>query len=190
MQNFSLKPSQPASRPLVFLDIDDVLAVHRLYNTREALAALRGDDGVNADAIWRHIFHASARDNLRRLHDEFEPMYVISSSWTLHLNHGQFAEIFHHTGLEFVPSNFHEHWRTPREEGSYRLMEIDGWLDEHMLLTPVPYLIIDDVISGQSIPGSHLEPQSVLCDAWVGFTHPKLKTAQKILRSQLEGSSS
>jgi len=53
-------------------------------------------------------------------------------------------------------------------------------------LTPVPFLILDDMLSGQSIPGSHLECNAVLCDAWVGFTHPKLRAAQKILREQLK----
>lgn len=173
-------------RAVVFLDIDDVLCVHRLYNTRQVLAVLGGDETVDATEVWQQIFHASARDNLRQLHDEFEPIYVISSSWVLHLSREQLCETFRRTGLEFVAENLHEHWCTPREsEGSsYRLVEIEAWLDTHALLTPAPFVILDDLVSGQSIPGSHLEDNAVLCDAWVGFTHPKLRSAQKILRDR------
>jgi len=175
-------------RAVVFLDIDDVLCVHRTLNTRQVLATLAGDETVDAVQVWQQIFHAAARDNLRQLHDEFAPKYVISSSWTLHLNREQLCETFKRTGLEFVSENLHEHWCTPRDDDSYRLTEIVAWLDTHALLTPVPFLILDDMLSGQSIPGSHIEDSSVLCDAWVGFTHPKLRTAQKILRLQLKKS--
>ena len=178
-------PSTSSARPVVFLDIDDVLCVHRTLNTRQVLAALAGDETVDAAAVWQQIFHASARENLRQLHDEFAPMYVISSSWTLHLTCEQLCETFRMTGLDFITENLHEHWRTPRDDDSYRMTEIDAWLDTHALLTPVPFLILDDLISGQSIPGSHLEGNAVLCDAWTGFTHPKLRSAQKILRDQV-----
>ncbi|WP_373991422.1 HAD domain-containing protein [Duganella sp. BuS-21] len=173
-------------RAVVFLDIDDVLCVHRTLNTRQVLAVLAGDNSVDAHEVWQQIFHASARDNLRQLHDEFTPEYVISSSWTLHLNREQLCETFKRTGLEFVSDNLHEHWCTPRDDDSYRLTEIEAWLDTHASLTPVSFLILDDMLSGQSIPGSHLEDHAVLCDAWVGFTHPKLRTAQKILRAKMK----
>ena len=61
----------------------------------------------------------------------------------------------------------------------------EGRVDVHALGTELPHVILDDHISGQSIPGSHLEERSLLCDAWVGFTYPKLRSAQKILRDQL-----
>jgi hypothetical protein len=179
-------PDAEKLRAVVFLDIDDVLCVHRTLNTRQVLAVLAGDISVDAREVWQQIFHASARDNLRQLHDEFMPEYVISSSWTLHLNREQLCETFKRTSLEFVADNLHDQWCTPRDDDSYRLTEIDAWLDTHVVLTPAPFLILDDMLSGQSIPGSHLEDRSVLCDAWVGFTHPKLRTAQKILRQQLK----
>lgn len=175
----------PAQRPVVFLDIDDVLCVHPTVNTRQVLAALTGDETANATEVWQQVFHAAARENLRQLHAEFAPWYVISSSWTLHLTREQLCETFLRTELEFVAENLHEHWQTPRDDDSYRLVEIDAWLDTHALVAPVAYVILDDLVSGQSIPGSHLEDHAVLCDAWIGFTHPKLRTAQKIFRTQL-----
>lgn len=179
-------PGTSPARPVVFLDIDDVLCVHRTLNTRQVLAALAGDETVDAAEVWQQIFHAAARENLRQLHDEFEPMYVVSSSWTMHLTREQLCETFRQTSLGFVAESLHEFWCTPRDDDSYRLVEIEAWLDSHALLTPVPYLVIDDLVSGQSLRDSHLEEMCVLCDAWVGFTHPKLRSAQKILRSQVQ----
>lgn len=174
-------------RAVVILDFDDVLAVHREYTSSQVLAAFKSSTLDATPAMWDHIFHYSARTNLRTLHDEFTPKYVISSSWTLHFDRAQICEVLRRTGLEFVAENLHQDWCTPREEGSYRLTEIDGWLDMHALGTPLPFVILDDLLSGQSLPGSHLEERAVLCDAWIGFTHPKLRSAQKILRDQLRG---
>ena len=171
-------------RPIVFADLDDVLAIHREHNSFQVLTAFKHAALDDVPNLWKYIFDASASKNLRTLHDEFAPEYVISSSWASFLDRAQICEVLRRSGLEFVVENLHHDWCTPREEGSYRLTEIDEWLDTHALGTPLPYVILDDHISGQSIPGSHLEERAVLCDAWVGFTHPKLRSAQKILRSQ------
>lgn len=172
-------------RPVVFTDLDDVLAIHQEHNSIQVLAAFRHAARDDVPSLWKYLFDASACKNLRTLHEEFVPEYVISSSWTLFLDRAQICEVLRRTGLEFVEENLHHDWCTPREDSSYRLTEIDGWLDMHALGTPLPYVILDDHMSGQSIPGSHLEERAVLCDAWIGFTYPKLRSAQKILRDQL-----
>jgi hypothetical protein len=154
-------------------------------NTREVLAALAGDETVDAPAVWQQVFHVAAVEYLRQMHLEFEPQYVISSSWTLHLSKAQLIETFRRTGLEFVAENLHEHWCTPRDDDSYRLVEIDSWLDTHALVAPVPLLVIDDVVSGQSLASSHLEDRCVLCDAWGGFMFKQLAHARGILQAQL-----
>ena len=172
--------------PIVVLDIDDVVALHKEHNSFQVLAAFKQAALDEVPSLWKHLFDASACKNLRTLHDEFVPEYVISSSWTSFLlDREQICEVLRRTGLAFVAENLHQDWCTPREDGSYRLTEIDGWLDMHAFGTPLPYVILDDHMSAQSLPGSHLEKRTVLCDAWVGFTHPKLRSAQKILRDQL-----
>ena len=173
-------------RPLVFLDIDDVLCVHRTLNTKDVLAVLASDETIAASTVWQNIFHRHAVENLRQLNDEFQPWYVISSSWTLHLDKEQLCEAFEATGLGFVADNLHEHWHTPRDENSYRLVEIEAWLDTQAwrgsrLYATGRCLIIDDVLSGQSLVGSHLESQTVFCEASAGFLYPQLKQAREIL---------
>jgi hypothetical protein len=174
-------------KPLVFLDFDDVLAVHREHDSRRVESAFKEGTLDHVPELWQWLFHYSARTNLQALHDEFNPEYVISSSWTLFLDRPQIVEVLRRTGLEFVADNLHREWRTPRKQESYRLTEIDDWLDLNNLVAPRPFVILDDELSGQSIPGSHLEERAVLCEAWVGFTHPKLKLAQQIIRAQLTG---
>ncbi|MEV4780122.1 HAD domain-containing protein [Burkholderia sp. LMU1-1-1.1] len=177
-------------RALVFLDIDDVLCVHRTLNTKDVLAVLDNDGTVDASTVWQQIFHRHAVENLRQLDDEFRPWYVVSSSWTLHLTREQLCAAFEATGLGFVADNLQEHWCTPRDDDSYRLVEIDAWLDLHAwrgtrLLAAAPYVIIDDVLSGQSLVGSHLEEHAVFCDASGGFLYPQLEAARKILGASL-----
>lgn len=175
-----------ARRPVVFLDIDDVLCVHRTLNAKDVLAVLENDGTVDASTVWQQIFHRHAVENLRQLDDEFRPLYVISSSWTLHLSKEQLCATFAATGLGFVAESLHVHWCTPRDEDSYRLVEIDAWLDTHAwrgsrLLAPAPFVIIDDMLSGQSLVGSHLEEHTVFCEASGGFLYPQLKQAREIL---------
>ena len=172
-------------RPVVVLDLDDVLAVHQEHNSFQVLEAFKRAALDDVPALWKFLFDASACKNLRTLHEEFVPEYVISSSWASFLDRTQICEVLRRTDLGFVVENLHHDWCTPREENSYRLTEIDRWLDDHASVRPLPYLILDDLISGQSLLASHLEKRSVLCDAWIGFTHPKLRSAQKILRNQL-----
>lgn len=171
-------------RPVVVLDLDDVIAIHPEHNSIQVLAAFRASALDDVPRLWKYLFDASACKNLRTLHDEFVPEYVVSSSWASFLDREQIGEVLRRTGLGFVVENFHQDWRTPRTDDSYRLTEIDSWLETHTLGTPQPYVILDDLMSGQSLQGSHLADRAVLCDAWVGFTHPKLRSAQRILRSQ------
>lgn len=172
-------------RPVVFLDIDDVLCVHQTLNTREVLAALAGDICTSVEATWEHIFHFPARHNLLQLHEEFFPWYVISSSWTMHLSKEQLCEVFSKTGLDFVKENLHENWCTLRSADSYRLSEIDAWLDVYMHPAIGAILILDDELSGQSLVGSHFEEQTVFCGESSGFLYPELVAARKILQDQL-----
>lgn len=174
-------------RPLVFLDFDDVLATHRIHDSTQVVIAFKNNALNDATELWQWVFHYSARKNLQTLHEEFHPEYVISSSWTGFLSRDQIVEVLRRTGLEFVADNLHREWHTPRESDSYRLTEIECWLDSHNLLVQRPFVILDDELSGQSVSGSHLEARAVLCDACVGFTHLKLILAQQILRAQSPG---
>lgn len=170
--------------PTVFLDFDDVLAVHKVHNDYRVLEAFDCGELDTASELWSNVFNAGARKNLLALHEEFEPSYVISSTWASYLNRDQIREVLSRTGLQFVSENLNEDWRTPRDSVSGRLSEIEAWLEQHVPEANHAYVIIDDHMSGWALSGSWLEDRTVFCDAWVGFTYPKLRTARKILQKQ------
>jgi len=169
------------SRPVVFLDFDDVLAIHPIHNGYRVLDAFAQGATETVPELWANVFDAAARGNLQKLHDEFQPNYVISSSWASYLDVNQISEVLMWAGLEFVNANRSEHWCTPRDANSSRLSEIEAWLELYASIDAPAFVILDDHMSGGALAGSWLEERTVFCDAWMGFTYAKLRTARKIL---------
>lgn len=195
LKNLEVTPSGgkdvlDVTRPLVFLDIDDVLCIYQTLNTRDVRAALSDDLTVNADKVFSEIFHPVACCYLRELHDEFQPLYIISSSWTLHLDREQLCQTFLRTGLDFVAHNLHSKWRTARTDDSNRRSEIEAWFEDWLQPPPLvnrpPVLIIDDLRSGVTLFASSLASVTVFCADGVGFTFRELRDARGILRNQLK----
>jgi hypothetical protein len=171
-------------KPLVFLDFDDVIAIHPDYTSGVVLAALRSDEPHAATELWGNVFHQELRANLERLHDEFEPSYVISSTWSTYLSRDEILEVLICGGLGFVAASLHSNWRSATEVGSYRVTDIAAWLRTNGATRPFAYVILDDLSSGRTLVGSVLEPHTVFCDEWVGFTGIQLERAVAILRAQ------
>lgn len=169
-------------KPVVFLDFDNALAIHKFSDNVRVLDA-------NAMALidafpdlWLTVFDSAARRNLQTLHREFQPQYVISSSWAFHLNLEEMQKMLKRCGLKFVALNLRERWRTPRNETSSRLSEIEAWLELEAWKDDHTYVIIDDHASGAELSGTWLEGRTVFCDAWVGFSEAKLVAARQILQ--------
>ena len=159
--------------------------MHQVHNGHRVLDAFAGEGAEVAAELWTSVFDAGARKNLLALHEEFHPDYVISSSWASYLNRDQICDVLSRTGLQFVRENLSEHWCTPRDSVSGRLSEIEAWLEQHVSEAGPTYLIIDDHVSGWALSDSWLEDRTVFCDAWLGFTYAKLRTARKILQKQI-----
>jgi hypothetical protein len=117
-------------KPVIFLDIDDVLCLRyegpdSHARTLDGMLWETGDDPTALAAlpeseIWTRVFDANARANLSRLHAAVGPdvRYVISSSWAEIFSRTQICEVFRRTGLQFVVDNLHrgtpDSWATPR----------------------------------------------------------------------------
>lgn len=71
---------------LIFLDFDDVLAIDPYKNSPQGMFVFRSGFIDDATGLWQGLFHELARSNLLTLHNEFEPEYIISSSWTMFLS--------------------------------------------------------------------------------------------------------
>lgn len=171
-------------KPLVFLDFDDVIAIHPDYTSRVVLAALRFGKPHLAIELWANVFHQELRANLARLHHEFDPIYVISSSWSTYMSRDEIQDVLIRGGLGFVAESLHSRWRSATDVGSFRVTDIVAWLRTNGSAIPCAYVILDDSSSGRTLVDSVLEPNTVFCDEWVGFTEVQLERAVAILRAQ------
>jgi len=176
-------------KPLIFLDMDDVMCVDDQYHSTEMLLYFQAKKTHSAE-LWEHLVSKTAAENLRQLHAEFLPLYVISSSWATFLSREQMCEALTRTGLEFIVKNLHDDWRTPRALSSSRRDEIEWWLEANRE-PDQSFLVIDDTHSGHTLMGSYLahEGHLVLCSAGgrTGFNSDKLEIACRRLRRQLGG---
>jgi hypothetical protein len=171
------------ARPLVFLDMDDVLCLDDVHHSGQMLKIFE-QKIPDYPEMWERLVDPGAAENLRQLHAEFNPVYVISSSWATYLDREQMCEALTRTQLQFVVENLHTEWRTPRALSSSRRDEIEWWLEAHRELSQ-PFLIIDDSRSGAVLAHSPLalDGHVVLCRSGLGFTKKPLKEAcRKLLR--------
>jgi hypothetical protein len=173
-------------RPVIFLDIDDVLAISREYTSNEVVAAFKASALDDSPESWAGLISSEARANLATLHKEFWPQYVISSLWSTYLTREQIQVIFRRTGLDFVANNMHKRWTTRKGMGPSRTDEIESWIAKHRQ-TRQAMLVLDDCESGIGLRTSSLDRRGlvVLCEPWVGFTVEKLVGAQSLLRAQM-----
>ncbi|MEG1971361.1 MAG: HAD domain-containing protein [Burkholderiaceae bacterium] len=179
------------SRPIVFLDIDDVLCLNSHYNGQSAASAakahLAGEHHEVVGDLWATVFDAEAVSAMLILNDIAKPHYVISSTWAQY-GRPLLSEIFRRTGLGVVADNLHADWLTPRRVDSNRVSEIRWWLDGHAEVRESGfYLVLDDEISGPSLQcgtearESGIEHHTFLCKANEGLTLDALYRASGIL---------
>ena len=173
-------------RPLIFLDIDDVIAINSDYSGSKVASFFKGELGIEAADLWTKLFLPNAVSNLFALHKEFLPEYVITSSWTNYLDRPQLQSVFQKTGLDFIGENLHFQWTTPKSTIAGRLIELQTWIarfgNESQLV-----LIIDDTESGWNLEKSvfDLNEQIVFCEPRIGFVKHRLDKARQILRRQI-----
>lgn len=173
------------SRPIIFLDMDDVLCISDKYNSFQVMMCFR-ENQLDWPELWASLVDADAARNLQSLHQEFKPQYVVSSSWATYLDRSQMSEVFARTQLDFVSQNLHVEWKTPRAPTMSRWEEIEAWLEQFRTAV-APILVLDDTESGSSLVASLFASrgQVVLCDRYIGLTVEKLILARQALRHQL-----
>lgn len=180
-----LQPVVATLAPLVFLDMDDVLCLHKDYHSGRMLQIFKQPVPDDPE-LWKWLVDAGAAENLRQLNAEFRPAYVISSSWATYLNREQMCEALTRTQLQFVVENLHPEWRTPRARSSSRRDEINWWLDAHRQPSQ-PFIVLDDSWSGTGLAHSPLalDGHVILCRSGFGFTKKRLKEAHRQLMRQM-----
>ncbi|MEC5218605.1 hypothetical protein RCH09_003579 [Actimicrobium sp. GrIS 1.19] len=181
-------------RPIVFVDLDNVLVVDNYFSGYQTIemfkhANVQADPAGYLDTwpeLWANLMFRQGRSNLQAIHDEFNPIYVASTSWSHYLDQADFIEVFKRTGLPFVADNLHDAWTTPKRGMKTRTDEIQAWLDANHL-PGQPVLVLDDLESGACLEKSQLKQAGrvVLCEIGIGFIDDKLAEAQRLLRAQI-----
>jgi hypothetical protein len=162
---------------VLFLDFDDVICLNQPYGGYDALESLgkvqKGEATVkDFQYIWDAIFDKPAVANLRRIHDEFNPAYVISSSWSKFMNKDAICAVLFHGGLEFVCTSLHDDWETVKAASDLRSREIGLWVERHPEFKDA-WVALDDKYSGTGFArydtGESNNEFAVLCDVDIGF---------------------
>lgn len=156
--------SEQAARPSILLDVDDVLCPGSPYGGHHVYESFRYPAHRPSD-LYSRLFSAQAVEVLNELLDEFAARFVLTTSWLSLLDRPQFVHVFEQCGLPRVAEGFHRHWAAPTNRGESRLDAILRWLRAHH--DGEPFVVLDDVESGQSLAGSTLEAAGrvVLCAA-------------------------
>jgi hypothetical protein len=172
-------------RPIVFLDMDDVLCLDKVHHSGQMLKIFK-QTAPDSPELWARLVDEGAAENLRELHAEFKPFYVISSSWATYLDRARMCEALTRTRLQLVVENMHQEWRTPRALSSSRRDEIEWWLEAHREPSQ-PFIILDDSWSGVGLAHSPLalDGHLILCRSGYGFTKKRLKEARRQLQRQV-----
>ncbi len=165
------------NRPLLFLDFDDVICLNEPYGGYDVLESLgqvqRREKSVgDFEEIWTNLFNPRAKKNLRLLHDEFNPIYVLSTSWANFMNMAAISATLGSSGLAFVAENLHEEWETPKGYSELRAHQIRNWLNKHPEFAG-RWVILDDEQSGTGLK-DWIKPIDekylILCDVDIGLT--------------------
>ena len=178
-----------ALRPVMFLDIDDVLCLSDPVGGYDVVEVVAGRH-PNPNAVYRALFVPRARQALRQVHDRMAGQlhYVVSSTWRECLDREQMLDVFRQGGLEFVADCLHDdaRWCTPAKLGrGRRVDEIAQWLDRHH--RGEPFVIVDDSYSGPSLrpaldlPAHPFAGRVVLCEENVGLGEEHVEAIVKAL---------
>lgn len=175
-------PTPISSRPLLLLDIDDVLALNTHYSGRQARSAIFRPERVPAD-LYERLFSRYAVAATNALLLEFNPRVVLTTSWLMLFSREQFLDLFKKTGVNIGDAELHEHWDAQEDHGVGRATAIGKWLADHHQGENL--LILDDFCSGAELIDSpwrrsgHVVP----CEKNVGFNDELLEAERKAIQA-------
>ena len=150
-------------RPLLFLDIDDVLYLNRPYGGYDVAQKAWPDD------LAHRLWHRPALDVLERLVAEFQPQVVVTSSWLGFMLLASIESLFRSTGAPWLADVLHPEGEALQMRGASRFDAIEAWLAVHH--AGQPYAILDDAWSGTGLVGSRHDRAGrlVMCEVDVGL---------------------
>lgn len=165
-------------KPLLFLDIDDVLCINQPYGGYDVFQPASDQP---AD-LWQRLWHPPAVDVLKAVVDEHKPSIVVTSSWLRLCDREGFVQVFKRTGLPELADSLHEAWEAPQDFGKTRFQAIERWL--HARYLGQPFVVLDDALSGTGLRSSRLHRAGcvVLCEVGTGLNAGHLAAVNGALR--------
>ncbi len=167
-------------RPLLFLDLDDVLCINKPYGGYDVFqpAAERPAD------LWERLWSPTAVGVLKEVLAKYDPRVVLTTSWLRLLNKDGFVAVFRHTGLGEVSDALHPSCEAPQDDGKTRHDAIMRWLNAHY--QGERFVVLDDDSSGTGLRGSKLNKSGhvVLCKTGVGLTQSHVPDIKRALRAK------
>jgi hypothetical protein len=175
--------------PLVFLKFEHVLVTDaaNLDQFRFLPLLYRLNIGVDAESMrpfWLSLVACNVRTNLRRLHDEFRPRYVISSGMAGRMKRTYVVDLLRRMGLDFVADNLHSAWCVLFVEGTTDASWIASWLTRWRRADQ-SFVVLDNAVTGCTIGCDTVAARTVLCNPAEGLTTHTLTRASAILDAAL-----
>lgn len=174
-------------KPLLFLDFDDVICLNKPFGGYDVKFSLDdGYFGVHRE-LHENIFDSKAKYYLEQINKEFNPYFVLSTSWRWLFDICELKTVLETCGLSFVSDNLHPIWATPKtQRDGLRAAEIKIWLNLHPEFLN-SWVVLDDKLSGRGFDfwTHHERAYVVLCQEGVGITATEYEQLRVALSRRL-----
>ena len=180
---------------LLFLELEGVLVLNA--SAKRALVA----DAIRTiaagqykwgefEALWDVLFDPEPIRQLKILHDQFEPLYCLTSDWTALMDRTAMLHVLRSSGLGFVAKNLHTRWETASAHTQLQFVDaIETWLgvnpDHNSLWAAVDSERRDSV--QQNLPATNAK-FTVLCCRDVGLTSFETERLRAVFLHSLQTS--
>jgi hypothetical protein len=163
-------------RPLVFLDFDDVFCLSTPYGAYDVIAP------NPPPQLWEQLFHAPAVEVLRTVTEEFDPQFVITTSWLRFLGPDEIRQLLMRCGLEFMVLRLHMEFEALQPSGATRSEAVSSWLAANH--RGEPFVVLDDFLSGTGLAESEWTRTGrvVLCEVGRGLMAVHLPAIRAALK--------
>lgn len=119
---------------LLFLELDGVLVLNgaaKRVQLENAVRTIASGEAKWRDYqhLWDKLFEPEPVKQLKLLHDQFEPLYCLTSDWTSLMDRSAMLNVLRLSGLGFVASHLHARWDTGSAANvSHHATAIESWI--------------------------------------------------------------
>lgn len=119
---------------LLFLEFEGVLILNgsaKRVQLEDAIRFIASGEAKWRDYqdLWDQLFEPEPVKQLKLLHDQFEPLYCLTSDWTALMDRSAMLNVLRLSGVGFVASHLHARWDAGSSPAdSHKPRAIESWL--------------------------------------------------------------